>query len=75
VGHWCHLSKDLRGILPEARRRPWVFFPWLISYLPRPMDALFSWSDPGPWALSMERLIRAVFRELRSGVRGEEKIT
>jgi len=73
-GHWCHLSKDLRGLLPQLRKRPWLLFPWLATYLSFPRDALFTWRDPGPWAKAMGRLCAAILRELRSGGWREEKI-
>jgi D-aspartate ligase len=74
VGHWCHFSKDLQGLLPQLRKRPGLIFPWLVSYLRLPMDAIFSWRDPGPWAAALRRLFLAVVRELRTGGWKEERI-
>jgi predicted ATP-grasp superfamily ATP-dependent carboligase len=66
-GEWGHVSKDLRGLLPQLPKHPGLIGPWIASYLSLPMDALFTWRDPGPYRASMGRLTRAVFRELFAG--------
>ena len=68
-GQWCHLSKDLRGLLLDLKDNPARLFPWFRSYFSFPKDALFNWRDPGPWVAGLWRLVCAVCKVVWRGGR------
>ncbi len=64
-GHWCYLARDIQRLKQDLKRRPASLAGWLRSYLQFPRDAVFAWSDPGPWAKELWWLFTRRWRRKR----------